>query len=53
MWTSLRSGGKLCANIVDVNVRGSQGNKKKSWILKICDPMSEFIDEFRDSKKII
>ena len=47
MWTSLRSGGKLCVNIADVNA-SSQGMKKKGW-LKICDPMNEFIDTFRDS----
>ena len=46
MWTSLRSGGKLCVNIADVNA-GSQG-QKKGW-LKICDPMNDFIDTFRDS----
>ena len=47
MWTSLRSGGKLCVNIADVNAN-SQGMKKKGW-LPICDPMNEFIDTFRDS----
>ena len=47
MWESLRSGGKLCVNIADVNA-SSQGMKKKGW-LKICDPMNEFIDTFRDS----
>ena len=47
MWTSLRSGGKLCVNIADVNA-GSQGVKKKGW-LKICDPMNNFINTFRDS----
>ena len=47
MWRSLRSGGKLCVNIADVNA-SSQGMKKKGW-LKICDPMNEFIDTFRDS----
>jgi len=47
MWKSLRSGGKLCVNIADVNA-GSQGMKKKGW-LKICDPMNDFIETFRDS----
>ena len=47
MWGSLRSGGKLCVNIADVNA-GSQGKKKKGW-LSICDPMNEFIDTFKDS----
>ena len=45
MWPTLRSGGKLCVNISDVNA-GSGG--KKRW-LRICDPMNEFIDEYRDS----
>ena len=40
MWVSLKSGGKLCVNISDVNA-GSNG--KKSW-LQICDPMNEFLD---------
>ena len=47
MWTSLRSGGKLCVNIADVNA-SSKGKKKKGW-LQICDPMNDFIDTFRDS----
>jgi hypothetical protein len=47
MWISLRSGGKLCVNISDVNA-SSQGKKKKGW-LEICDPMNEFIDTFKDS----
>ena len=47
MWVSLRSGGKLCVNISDVNA-SSQGKKKKGW-LSICDPMNEFIDTFKDS----
>ena len=45
MLPTLKSGGKLCVNISDVNA-GSGG--KKSW-LKICDPMNDFIDEYRDS----
>ena len=45
MWPTLKSGGKLCVNISDVNA-GSGG--KKSW-LKICDPMNDFINEFSDS----
>ena len=48
MWRSLRSGGKLCVNIADVNA-SSQGMKKKGW-LKICDPMNDFIKTFKDSK---
>jgi len=45
MWPTLKSGGKLCINISDVNA-GSKGGKK--W-QKICDPMNDFIDEYRDS----
>ena len=45
MWPTLKTGGKLCINISDVNA-GSGG--KKSW-LKICDPMNDFIEEYRDS----
>ena len=45
MWVSLKSGGKLCINISDVN---AGNNGKKSW-LQICDPMNEFLDTFRDS----
>ena len=44
MLPTLRSGGKLCVNISDVNA-GSGG--KKGW-QKICDPMNEFLDEYRD-----
>ena len=46
MWSTLKSGGKLCINISDVNAKISKGAK---W-LKICDPMNEFIDEYRDSE---
>ena len=46
MWSTLKSGGKLCINISDVNAKLSKGAK---W-LKICDPMNEFIDEYRDSE---
>jgi hypothetical protein len=45
MWPTLKSGGKLCINISDVNA-GSKGGKK--W-QKICDPMNDFIDEYKDS----
>ena len=45
MWVSLKSGGKLCVNISDVN---AGNNGKKSW-LQICDPMNEFLDTFKDS----
>ena len=43
MLTTLKSGGKLCVNISDVNAV----SKGKKW-LKICDPMNEFIDEYGD-----
>ena len=39
----LKSGGKLCVNISDVNA-GNKGGKK-AW-QKICDPMNEFLDEY-------
>ena len=45
MWPTLKSGGKLCINISDVNA-GSKGAKK--W-QQICDPMNDFIEEYRDS----
>ncbi len=44
MIPTLKSGGKLCVNISDVNAKISKG---ASW-LKICDPMNEFLDEYRD-----
>ena len=43
MLPTLKSGGKLCVNISDVNAV----SKGKKW-LKICDPMNEFIDEYGD-----
>ena len=46
MWPTLKSGGLLCINISDVNAKISKGAR---W-LKICDPMNEFIDQFRDSE---
>ena len=46
MWPTLKSGGLLCINISDVNAKVSKGAK---W-LKICDPMNDFIDEYRDSE---
>jgi hypothetical protein len=45
MWPTLKSGGKLCINISDVNA-GSKGGKK--W-QQICDPMNDFIEEYGDS----
>ena len=47
MWPTLKSGGKLCINISDVYTN-HQWSSDRRW-LKICDPMNEFIDEFRDS----
>ena len=46
MWPTLKSGGLLCINISDVNAKVSKGAR---W-LKICDPMNDFIDEYRDSE---
>jgi len=40
MIPTLKSGGKLCVNISDVYNRGN-------W-QKICDPMNEFLDEFKE-----
>ena len=48
MWPSIRSGGKLCINISDVNA-SSKGQSSKGW-QKICDPMNDFIQTFPDSK---
>ena len=48
MWSSIRSGGKLCVNISDVNA-SSKGQSSKGW-QKICDPMNDFIQTFPDSK---
>ena len=46
---TIRSGGKLCVNISDVNAQN--GNSKKEWV-QICDPMNEFLDQYRDSEYI-
>ena len=48
MWSSIRSGGKLCVNISDVNA-SSKGQSSKGW-QQICDPMNDFIQTFPDSK---
>ena len=48
MWPTLRSGGKLCVNISDVNA-SSKGQSSKGW-QQICDPMNDFIQTFPDSK---
>ena len=45
---TLKSGGKLCINISDVY---SPSAGKKAWS-KICDPMNEYLDEFRDMEYI-
>ena len=47
MWPSIRSGGKLCINISDVNASSKGSNK--GW-QKICDPMNDFIQTFPASK---
>jgi len=44
MIPTLKSGGKLCVNISDVNAKTKGG----AQYLKICDPMNEFLDEYRD-----
>ena len=44
MLPTLKSGGKLCINISDVY---SSSTGKKDWS-KICDPMNEFLDTYRD-----
>ena len=49
LWPTIRSGGKLCVNISDVNAQN--GNSKKEWV-QICDPMNEFLDQYRDSEYI-
>ena len=46
LWPTLKSGGLLCINISDVYAPTSSG---KSW-LQICDPMNDFLDEYRDSE---
>jgi len=48
MWPTIRSGGKLCVNISDVNA-SSKGQSSKGW-QQICDPMNDFIQTFPDSK---
>ena len=54
MLPTLRSGGKLCINISDVNASSGakrKGTTAKGW-QKICDPMNEFLDEYRDMEYI-
>ena len=48
IWPTIRSGGKLCVNISDVNA-SSKGQSSKGW-QQICDPMNDFIQTFPDSK---
>ena len=48
MIPTLKSGGKLCVNISDVNAKTKGG----AQYLKICDPMNEFLDEYRDMEYI-
>jgi hypothetical protein len=48
MLPTLKSGGKLCVNISDVNAKTKGG----AQYLKICDPMNEFLDEYRDMEYI-
>ena len=48
MWPTLKSGGLLCINISDVYTNHSWSSDRR-W-LKICDPMNDFIDEYRDSE---
>jgi len=50
MLPTLRSGGKLCINISDVYAN-SKWSSDRCW-LKICDPMNEFLDEYRDIEYI-
>ena len=47
---TLKSGGKLCINISDVYAN-SKWSTDRCW-LKICDPMNEYLDEFRDMEYI-
>ena len=47
MWPTLKSGGKLCVNISDV-YGNAKWSTERGWS-KICDPMNDFIDEYRDS----
>jgi len=49
LWPTIKSGGKLCVNISDVNAQN--GSSKKEWV-QICDPMNEFLDQYRDSEYI-
>ena len=48
MIPTLKSGGKLCVNISDVNAKTKGG----AQYLKICDPMNEFLDEYRDMEYV-
>ena len=50
MLPTLRSGGKLCINISDVYAN-SKWSSNRCW-LKICDPMNEFLDEYRDMEYV-
>ena len=47
MWPTLKSGGKLCVNISDV-YGNAKWSTERGWS-KICDPMNDFIDEYKDS----
>ena len=48
MLPTLKSGGKLCVNISDVNAKTKGG----AQYLKICDPMNDFLDEYGDMEYI-
>ena len=48
MLPTLKSGGKLCVNISDVNAKTKGG----AQYLKICDPMNEILDDYRDMEYI-
>ena len=47
---TLKSGGKLCINISDV-YGNAKWSTERGWS-KICDPMNEYLDEFRDMEYI-
>ena len=52
MLPTLKSGGKLCVNLSAAPASSGakrKGTTAKGW-QKICDPMNEFLDEFRDSE---
>ena len=46
MLPTLKSGGKLCVNISDV-YGNAKWSTERGWS-KICDPMNEFLDTYRD-----